>query len=110
MGGAAGRLHGMLASAMRHQLPAMRRWAQAFVILIAVMALAAGFCLLDGDPLGMEDHAMSAHLCGGMFAFPLVVVLLGLREIARLAAEPLCPAYAVSLIRLDPPPKSPRLS
>jgi len=88
----------------------MRPWAQTFVIVIVLAALGAGLCLLQGHLLGMEDHAMSGHLCGGMFTFPMVVVLLGLREIAHVLAEPLCPAYSVSLLPLDRPPKSPRLS
>jgi hypothetical protein len=82
------------------------RWAsQVLVIILAAIALSIGFCFFDGDHHGASHHGMSPDLCLGLVVLPLAVTLLGLAEIDRLPAERLSPVRAVSVHRLDPPPK-----
>jgi hypothetical protein len=83
------------------------RWpSQVAVIVLVAVTLAIGLCLLDAHQHDMSHHGMSPDLCLGFIALVFAVTLLGLAEIDRLPAELLCPVRAVSVHRLDPPPKS----
>ncbi len=96
---------------MRQRLPseAWTRWL--LVTAGIVLALALGLCLLDGAEMGMgSHHGMSPDYCAGLVALSAVLTLLGLAGIALLLVDQARPAYAVSLVRLDPPPRSFRLS
>jgi hypothetical protein len=75
------------------------------VIILAVLVFGVGFCLADGHHHDMNHHGTSPDLCLGFLALSLTVTLLGLAEIHRLPAEIVYPVAAVSLHRLDPPPK-----
>ncbi len=84
------------------------RWPSqvAVIVLAAAVTLAIGLCLFDGHQDEMSHHGMSPDLCLGLIVLAFAVTLLGLAEIDRLPAELLCPVRAVSVHRLDPPPKS----
>lgn len=87
------------------------RWpSQVAVIVLAAVILAIGFCLLDGHQHEMSHHGMSPDLCLGFIVLAFAMTLLGLVEIDRLPAELFCPVRAVSVHRLDPPPKSVTIS
>lgn len=84
-------------------------------LLMAVLAasiLAIGFCVLNGPAFGMDSqHGMSPDYCAGLVMLATILLtLLGLAAVGRLLADTAPPVYAVSLVRLDPPPKSPFLS
>ncbi len=90
---------------MRRKLLA-KWWAgQLLVVAMAGLILAVGLCMFAQDPLGMDQHLMCRDLCAACLAFFLVVLFLGLAEIDRLPLDRRSPVYAVSLHRLDPPPK-----
>ena len=83
---------------------------QAASIAVAVLSLVVGFCLFDGDGAGMDDHDVCRDLCGGFLVSALTVTLLALTALNPVLLESLRPVHAVSLRRLDPPPKSLQLS
>ena len=75
------------------------------LIVLAVFILGIGCCLADSHQHEMNHHAMSPDLCLGSLALSLVVALLGLAEIDRLPVEIVYAVAAISVHRLDPPPK-----
>ena len=83
---------------------------QAAVVALAVLTLAVGLCLFDDDGAGTDDHDISRNLCGGFLASSLTVTLLTLAALNPVLMESLRPVSAVTLRRLDPPPKSLHLS
>ena len=83
---------------------------QAAVVALAVLTLAVGLCLFDEDGAGTDDHDISRDLCGGLLASALTVTLLALTALNPVLVESLRPVSAVTLRRLDPPPKSLPLS
>ena len=83
---------------MRHQL--QDRWAgRVFLIAMVAVTLTVGLCLFDDE--------MNNDLCGGLAILSVAVFLAGLGAVHVLSGSRFCPVYAVSLRRLDPPPKSP---
>ena len=88
-----------------------RTWPwQAAIVALAVLTLAVGLCLFDEDGAGTDDHDISRDLCGGLLASALTVTLLALTALDPVLVESLRPVSAVSLRRLDPPPKSLQLA
>ena len=83
---------------------------QATAVVLAVLALAVGLCLFDDGGAGTDDHDISRDLCGGLLASALAVTLLALAALNPVLMESLRPVSAVTLRRLDPPPKSLQLS
>jgi len=83
---------------------------QAAVVALAVLTLAVGLCLFDDDGAGTDNHDISRDLCGGFLASALTVMLLALTALNPVLVESLRPVSAVTLRRLDPPPKSLHLS
>ena len=83
---------------------------QAAVIALAVLTLAVGLCLFDDDGAGTDDHDISRDLCGGLLTSALTVTLLALTALNPVLVESLRVVSAVTLRRLDPPPKSLHLS
>jgi hypothetical protein len=77
---------------------------------LAVLTLAVGLCLFDDDGAGTHDHDVCRDLCGGFLASTLTVTLLALTALNPVLVESLRPVHAVTLRRLDPPPKSLQLS
>jgi hypothetical protein len=78
------------------------RW---LVIVLAALIFGIGFCLVGSHQHEMNHHGMSLDLCLGFLALSLAVTLLGLAEIDRLPVEIVYPVAAISVHRLDPPPK-----
>lgn len=83
---------------------------QAAIVALAVLTLAVGLCLFDDDGAGTDDHDISRDLCGGLLAPALTLTLLALIALNPVLVESLRPVSAVTLCRLDPPPKSLHLS
>lgn len=83
---------------------------QAAIVALAVLTLAVGLCLFDDDGAGTDDHDISRDLCGGLLAPALTLTLLALIALNPVLMESLRPVSAVTLRRLDPPPKSLHLS
>jgi hypothetical protein len=83
---------------MRHQLDG---W-PGRVLLVAMVALtlAVGLCLFD-------DDEMNSDLCCGLAISSAAVFLATLGPVHLLSSGPRWAVYAVSLRRLDPPPRSP---
>jgi hypothetical protein len=77
---------------------------------LAALTLAVGLCLFDDDGAGTDNHGISRDLCGGLLASALTVTLLALTALNPVLVESLRPVPAVTLRRLDPPPKFPQLS
>ena len=85
---------------MRRQLR-MDRWpGRLFLITMVAITMAVGLCLFD-------DDEMNSDLCCGLAIFSVAALLGALGPVHLLSASWFCPVYAVSLRRLDPPPKSP---
>jgi hypothetical protein len=82
---------------------------QAAIVALAVLTLAAGLCLFDDDGAG-TDHDITRDLCGGLLAPALTLTLLALIALSPVLVESLPPVSAVTVRRLDPPPKSLQLS
>lgn len=76
------------------------------MLVLALLTLAAGFCLFDGDE---TDNGTSFDLCAtlAMAISSLALILLVLGRLEPVSADPLQAVHGVSLQRLDPPPKSP---
>lgn len=72
---------------------------RAFLIVMVVVTVAVGLCLFD-------DDEMDSNLCCGLAIFSVAVFLATLGPVYLLSNAPRCAVYAVSLRRLDPPPKS----
>lgn len=88
-----------------------RTWPwQVAVVALAVLTVAVGLCLFDDDGAGTDDHDISRDLCGGFLASALSVMLLAPTVLNPVLVESLRPVSAVTLRRLDPPPKSLPLS
>jgi hypothetical protein len=83
---------------------------QAAIVALAVLTLAVGLCLFDDDGAGTDYHDISRDLCGGLLASALALTLLALAALNPVLMESLRPVSAVTLRRLDPPPKSLYLS
>ena len=84
---------------MRRQLQ-MDKWpGRLFVITMVGMTMAVGLCLFDDE--------MNNDLCCGLAISSVAVFLAALGPVHLLSGSRFCPVYAVSLRRLDPPPKSP---
>lgn len=82
------------------------RWSSQVVVMVLVtLVLGLGFCLLNAHEHGTSHHGMSPDLCLGFLVLAFAVTLLGLTEIDRVPSELLSPVRAVSVHRLDPPPK-----
>jgi len=89
------------------------KWSGRLVLAaLAALTLALGLCLFDGSQLGMDGHhGMSPDYCAGLVTLTTILpTLLWLATIGCLLAEVARPVYAVSLVCLDPPPKSPSFS
>lgn len=82
-------------------------WGRGAVIVAALLTLAAGLCLLDGDEAGAGGHTMGPDLCLSMVAMFLAVAsfarpfTVGWPVSLSLAAAP----YAVTRHTPEPPPK-----
>jgi hypothetical protein len=79
---------------------------RAAIVALAVLTLAVGLCLFDEDGAGKDDHDIARDLCGGLLAPALTLTLLALIALSPVLVESLPPVSAVTLRRLDPPPKS----
>ncbi len=80
---------------------------------LAALILAFGICcFLAGPEYGMDSqHGMSPDYCAGLIMLTTILLaLLGLAAVGRLLPDTAPLMYAVSLVCLDPPPKSPFLS
>jgi hypothetical protein len=82
---------------------------QAAVVAFAVLTVAVGLCLFDDEGAGTDHHDISRDLCGGVLVSTLTVTLMALSVLNPVFAESLRPVSAVTLRRLDPPPKFPQL-
>ena len=92
-----------LGRAMRHTLR-LDDWAgRVFLVAMVALTLAVGLCLFD-------DDEMNSDLCCGLAIFSVAVFLAALGPVHLLSSGPRFAVYAVSLRRLDPPPKSPSFS
>jgi hypothetical protein len=82
------------------------------VTVLAVLIVSLGVCLVQDSVFGMDGHqGMSPDSCASLVMLTVILLtLLGLAAVGRLLADPARPVYAVSLVRLDPPPKSPSFS
>jgi hypothetical protein len=94
---------------MRDRFRIDGRPGRVLVIILAVLTLAVGFCLFDGDE---TDNGASVDFCAplAMAISSLALILLVLGRLEPVSADPLQTVHGVSLQRLDPPPKSPLLS
>jgi hypothetical protein len=77
---------------------------------MVVVTIAAGLCLFDGDEHETADHGASFDLCFGLAITSIAAVVLAFGSLHDLPVEPPYVVHAVSLRRLDPPPKFPSLS
>ena len=96
---------------MPHRLR-RRSWPwQVAAIALAVLSLAVGLCFFDDDGSGTDQHAVAWDSCSGLLVALLTVPpLLGLVGLDRVRLDSFHPVWAVSLRRIDPPPKSLPLS
>jgi hypothetical protein len=79
-------------------------------VTLAVLTLAVGLCLFDGDEAGPDNHAGVPDLCAGLLASVLTVTLLPPTAMSQVLSESLRPISVVTLRGLDPPPRSVHLS
>lgn len=81
---------------------------QVLVTVLAVLILLLGLCLLESLVIGMDSHhGASPGYCASLVMLTTILLtLLGLAAVGCLLPDPARPVYAVSLVRLDPPPKS----
>lgn len=82
-------------------------WLRGAALVVAVLALATGFCLFDRDhDAGTSDHAAPPDLCFSMLVAAFVVLsLAGLAPTGRAVDMLFTAPYAVTLHIPDPPPK-----
>ena len=88
-------------------------WAGRLLItVLAVLIVSLGLCLVEGSVFGMGGHqGMSPDSCARLAMLTAILLtLLGLAAGGGPLADPARSVYAVSLVRLDPPPKSPSFS
>lgn len=86
-------------------------WRRAAIAALALLILAAGFCCLDQDQSGMDDHSMLMGLCFLMLAVPAVIPLLIGPPSRGFAPSLLRPTFAaVPLAVPKPPPRRFRLA
>ncbi len=79
----------------------MAQWPrQVLLIAMVALTLAVVLCLFD-------DDGMNSDLCCALAIFSVAVFLAALGPVHTLSSSRFCAVYAVSLRRLDPPPKSP---
>jgi peptidoglycan/LPS O-acetylase OafA/YrhL len=93
---------------MRNRSRIDGRPGQALVLVLALLTLAVGFCLFDGDETAT---GASFDLCAtlAMAMASLTLSLLALGRLGPVSTDPPQAVHDVSLRRLDPPPKSPLL-
>lgn len=77
---------------------------RALPIALIVLTLAAGLCLCDDDEMA---NGMSVELCLGLAVLCVAVVVLVVALISPLSVDLPYRAYAVLLLRPDPPPRRP---
>lgn len=76
------------------------------VIAVALLTVAAGFCLFDQDDHDGADHAVAPDLCLGMLAVSLMAIPFLLYFTAGwTVTAPVVAAYIVALRIPDPPPR-----
>jgi len=81
-------------------------WATLTLTLMIAVTATVGFCLLDGDHDGRDDHGVSPDLCLGMLLTSLMIVLLaGLVPSGWAATYKVEPVPIVGLRVPAPPPK-----
>lgn len=78
---------------------------QAMTVALAVLVVAIGLCLFDGDASG-ADGGLYPDFCTGGALVSAAPVLLGLTVIARLEERRLELVDTASSRQLDPPPRS----
>lgn len=74
----------------------------ALLIAMLLLTLGVGLCLFDGDE---GANGMCVDLCLGLAMFSVATIILVVGLIHLLPLDLPATAYAVSLHRLDPPPK-----
>ncbi len=90
---------------MRHQFIVGTWPGRLAIIAAALLALAIGFCLLDGGEHGLLRHAHFPDACAGVVLFAVAMALLGLVASGEISLSPARLIYATSLSRLTPPPR-----
>ena len=81
------------------------RWGVA--LTVALVIVAAGFCVFDRGHDAMGDHGMSPDLCAGLLLLSLVVPLLAGPGVNGWYRPALVRSSCVTWVRSpDPPPKS----
>lgn len=96
----AGGLHPPVSRIVMRRRLGMGRWPrQVLLIAMVALTLAIGLCLFDDE--------MSSDVCCVLAIFSVAVFLAALGPVHTLSTSRFCAVYAVSLRRLDPPPKSP---
>lgn len=85
----------------------MRQWFRQCVIVVAViLAIGAGFCIIDRHEVNGGDHAMSPGHCLNLIAVSLGTISLAPLLPIGLATASLTALVSPVLIRLiEPPPK-----
>lgn len=83
---------------------------RAAVLGLALLALAAGLCLFDGNETGTPGHLSAPDLCSGLALFAFVATLLGLAARGEVFLSPAAVTYRASRRRLEPPPRLRSLS
>ena len=87
------------------------RWGRTAIAVLALVILAAGFCCLDQDQNGMDDHAMPMDLCFLLVVVPAVILLLAGLLPRGFAVNLGLPEFApVPIAVPKPPPRSFRLA
>ena len=87
------------------------RWGGAAIAALALIILAAGFCCLDDDQLGMDGHAMPMSFCVLPLLVPAAILLLMGFLLRELAVDFGQPAFAgVPIAVPKPPPRTSRLA
>jgi hypothetical protein len=76
---------------------------RAAIVGLALVVLAIGFCLFDGD--AFPSHAFSPDLCMSLALFAVAVVLLRLAANEDIAPTPRVAVYVTSLRHPTPPPR-----
>lgn len=80
---------------------------QVLLITMVLLTLGVGLCLFDGDE---GDNGISVDLCAGLAMLSVATIILVIGLIHCLPIDKPAIAYAVSVRRLDPPPKRSLLS
>jgi hypothetical protein len=87
------------------------RWGRGAIAALALLILAAGFCCLDQDQSGMDDHGTLMDLCFLLLLVPAVILLLSGFVPREFAVALAGPAFAaVPLAVPKPPPRRIRLT